>query len=186
MRNVETSVTHPLRVDYLPDVGLPGTIGITSLPGARYYRKGVQHVRSLTADLARLRDVYYTNDLVTLVEPFELEMCGVPDLPILAGDCAMVSHLFPIPDHKVPDRPAPFEALVRELHGCVDRGRNIVVHCRAGKGRAPTLVACLLVWHGLTAAEAIDMVQAYRPECLSNRLQRQYIAEFERQIGGLP
>ncbi|CAL8081063.1 unnamed protein product [Calicophoron daubneyi] len=53
----------------------------------------------------------------------------------------------------------------------------IAVHCRAGLGRAPALVAVALIELGLPYDEAIEMIRTRRPGALNAR-QIQYLKNF--------
>jgi hypothetical protein len=54
--------------------------------------------RDLTKDLARLRDVYGTKFLVTLLEQFELKRASIPTLRQRLKRAGMMSLWFPIAD----------------------------------------------------------------------------------------
>lgn len=56
-------------------------------------------------------------------------------------------------------------------------GSCVAVHCKAGLGRAPALVAVALVELGLPYDQAIDMIRSRRPGALNTR-QIQYLKNF--------
>jgi protein tyrosine phosphatase type 4A len=56
--------------------------------------------------------------------------------------------------------------------------RRIGVHCVAGLGRAPFLVAIALVNNGCTPANAIELIRKNRPGAF-NINQANYILEFK-------
>lgn len=62
----------------------------------------------------------------------------------------------------------------------VQSGGTVYVHCRAGVGRAPTLVACYLVSTGMKPAEAWDAIKDVRPFIFPTRAQVGQVEQFYR------
>lgn len=60
--------------------------------------------------------------------------------------------------------------------------RRIGVHCVAGLGRAPFLVALALVNNGCSPINAIELIRKNRPGAL-NLTQANYILEFKGGMG---
>lgn len=58
-----------------------------------------------------------------------------------------------------------------------DKKKVIAVHCVAGLGRAPMLVAIALVEHGLEALDAIELIRKKRRGAL-NRSQIEYLQKY--------
>ena len=83
---------------------------------------------------------------------------------------------FPVLDGSIPD---DTETYVKGIKTVVEehlkKGKNVVVHCMGGLGRAPTFAAACLIYHGLSADEAIKLVQASRPSSLTLECQRKYL-----------
>ena len=75
---------------------------------------------------------------------------------------------FPVRDTTIPEDKEAYKKLAKEI---VDehlrKGKNLVVHCMGGLGRAPTFVATCLIYAGLTAEEAIKLVQKARKDSLT-------------------
>lgn len=67
----------------------------------------------------------------------------------------------------IPDLHAPTVDEMLALAGGVARrlqsGERVLVHCAAGKGRAGTTAACVLIELGLDVDEALDIVRTCRP-----------------------
>ena len=61
-------------------------------------------------------------------------------------------------------------------------GKNILVHCRAGLGRAGTVCACCLLHFGFTAAQAITIIRKRRPGAIQTIAQEQIVEKYERTI----
>ncbi|XP_062505765.1 phosphatidylglycerophosphatase and protein-tyrosine phosphatase 1-like [Corticium candelabrum] len=59
---------------------------------------------------------------------------------------------------------------------------NVYVHCKAGRGRSATLVACYLMKdQKLNPQEAVDLLKAKRPQVKLGKFQWEAIREFYRQ-----
>ena len=164
-----TSATHPIHVDWLPDyLTAPGRLGLTFAPGKRCASgTGPPWWRELAPDLARLRQHHRVDTLVCLMEPAEMAHVGIPSLRVVAAAReARLEHLaFPIRDLSVPTLHVA-RGVLDELHGKVDAGRRVVVHCLGGLGRTGTVVGCYLVEIGMTPMDALRMLAAVRgPRC---------------------
>lgn len=81
---------------------------------------------------------------------------------------------FPIADRSVPESDANLHRLLRALDSKLSDGKNVVVHCRQGVGRAGLIAAALLVEKGLSPDRAIERVSGARgvqiPETEEQRL----------------
>lgn len=75
---------------------------------------------------------------------------------------ASPSRWFPIHDLHAPAIDDMVE-LVAEVVDLLGSGRNVVVHCAAGMGRAGTTAVCVLVSLGLGVGEATSVVARSRP-----------------------
>ena len=187
-----TSANTPLEVSLLPDINLPGSIGISALPGRRSIGAdprflepgGELFCRSLVADLTRLREFYHTSLLWTLIETPEFDQTGTGPLLNRTPVHGIRSLWTPVRDHGVPASLEAYHVQVSEAVRHVAQGGNAVVHCRAGRGRAPTAVACMLVRVGVDAETAIDTVQRYRERALTRRVQQDYVHRYQRWLAG--
>lgn len=181
MSGAKTSVSHPLRVDWMdPDAvpasaGWTGRLGMTFLPGKWSDGYSGRHERDLDLDLDRLREHWRTDTFVLLVEDHELEWCKVPHI-----EPAMAAHgiellRFPIVDGGVPTDTGAFGAFLGGIHVRLRAGERVVVACRGGLGRTGTLVGCLLRDAGLSGSAAIDLTRATRSATIENRMQEAFV-----------
>lgn len=120
--------------------------------------------------------------LVSMLEPEEAVDVGLGDE---AERCAAAGIMFlgvPVMDHGVPDAFEPVEAAVAAVKGHLAKGLGVGAHCYAGLGRSPLFVAASLIAHGLSDAEAIDLVSKARgynvPEMAG---QHAWLHEFARR-----
>ena len=61
-------------------------------------------------------------------------------------------------------------------------GRAVLVHCLAGLGRTGTMLACYLVWEGMTPDAAIDFVRQRRPGSIETDGQEKAIFDFAAEL----
>lgn len=183
---VRTSESHPIRVDEVPIEGVPGKLGLTFAPGKRGPRgfgDGVWQ-RDLDQDLARLRDAFGTDVLVSLMRDHEYEMLRIADLQERATARGIRVRRFAITDVSAPaeaDREA-FDALIDELHGDLQDGRTVTVHCRGGLGRSGLVAACVLVRGGVAPDDAVARVRAHREGAIETSEQEDYVHDYAARL----
>jgi protein-tyrosine phosphatase len=69
---------------------------------------------------------------------------------------------FPIPDRGVPGSTTAAFEMLEKVHNELQRGKNVLVHCRQGIGRAGLVAASLLVLDGADPLAAIKEVSKAR------------------------
>jgi protein-tyrosine phosphatase len=162
---VRTSVTDPLRVDFLGEQPWAGRLGLTFAPGKK--NESYRHFkwdRDLRADLHRLVDEYGTDVLVTILEVEEMEWMRIADLREHAVAHGMESLWYPVEDLNAPgDEELPeFLAFLGDVLERLEGGRTVVVHCRGGLGRSGMVAACLLAVRDCEPERAIEVVRQAR------------------------
>ena len=77
-----------------------------------------------------------------------------------------------------------------EIRAALDAGETVYVHCMGGVGRTGTVVGCLLVEDGRSAADALAHLQSLRRGCVREHrpspetgAQRRFVEAWERQTG---
>lgn len=70
------------------------------------------------------------------------------------------------------------------INGQIDKGQRVLVHCEHGVGRSVLLTAAALVEQGMSAHEAMALVQRRRWQAAPNHRQIQRLQEFERSVRG--
>ena len=116
--------------------------------------------------------------VVSLIEPFEIPALNAAESE-LCREFGIEFLSFPIPDKSVPPSLEAFARIVALLAERIASGHSVAVHCRAGIGRSATLAACVLVWLGVDADVALDMIADARGlEVPETEAQRQWILGF--------
>ena len=145
----------------------PGRIGLCRLPG----RSG-----ALAADVSAIV-AWSPTIVVSLAEAAEMEALGAAGLPGRLEASGLRWRHFPIADFGAPEPAAEdrWRALADELHGALDAGRRVLIHCRGGLGRSGMVAARLIVERGADAAEAIARVRADRPGAVETEGQEVWV-----------
>jgi rhodanese-related sulfurtransferase len=132
----KTSVTHPLRVDFLRDLPCEGDLGLIFAPGKKGPSlHGGHWDRDLDADLEKLLHEDHADVLVSLLDSHEFDALGIPMFLERARAAGLRVVHFPIRDVDVPPPTADgayadlVSGVVAELSG----GATVVVHCRGGR-----------------------------------------------------
>ena len=120
--------------------------------------------RDLNLDVEAIR-AWGASIVVTLVEDRELVRYRVKDLGAAVTAAGMAWRHLPIRDVSTPD--AAWEmawAAQRDIiHGELERGGKVLVHCLGGLGRAGTVASRILIEQGVTPGDAMAAVRAVRP-----------------------
>jgi len=93
--------------------------------------------------------------VVSLLEPAEAQALGLAEEAAAAERHGVGFYNFPITDHGVPANPEHYRRVAHAVDRRLRAGQAIVIHCRAGLGRAPSLAICALIEGGMNADEAI-------------------------------
>lgn len=132
--------------------------------------------RDLSIDLDAIRD-WGAAAVVTLLEPKEILLLRVEHLGEEAHRRGMLWFHLPIADGFTPDE--GFErnwvSAGDALRTLLRNGRDVLVHCKGGLGRAGTIAARLLIELGMEPATAVDRIRAVRPGAIETPEQKQYV-----------
>jgi ADP-ribosylglycohydrolase/protein-tyrosine phosphatase len=166
-----------LSIDTLPLPQGKGALGLTHCPGSCQSEGSAGLPRpDLAMDLASIR-AWGATVLVTLIEPHEFAQMRVEYLGEMAEAEGLEWHHLPIPDMDVPDwrfGTRWFYSGLR-LRRLLRQGGRVVLHCKAGLGRAGTIAAHLLVELGMPPAEAVSQVRRARPGAIQTRAQEEHV-----------
>lgn len=172
-----TSLTHPLQIKPVRARAEYGRIGMTLCPG-KYDIAAMTGSwdRDLTIDLDAVR-AWGAVAVVTLIEPAEFTLLRVEHLGEEVTRRGMQWLHLPIADQLVADERFEREWVEAgaKLRALLREGRDILVHCRGGLGRAGTIAARLLVELGMEPSQAIKDVRSARPGAIENRTQERFV-----------
>jgi protein-tyrosine phosphatase len=155
-----------------------GTLAMSHCPGrGQLASNGQRQARDLAADLAAIRATGATH-LLSLVQPVEYAVLGVPDFARAVAASGLAWWQVPIADMLTPDAEtlAAWREVAPPLRAALRAGRRVHVHCAAGLGRTGMLVARLLVEEGGLAPEAaIAKVRTARPGTIETEGQARFV-----------
>jgi protein-tyrosine phosphatase len=172
----KTSESHPLQIASL-ELASGGRIGVTFAPGKHDTESASgPWARDLGADLDAIV-AWPAQTLVTLIEPHEFELLGIPRLGEEARRHGLEWLHLPIRDVSTPSPeferawPAHSARLLQRLA----TGQSVVIHCRGGLGRAGMIAGRLLVESGVDEEVAIARVREVRPGAIETRAQEDWV-----------
>ena len=174
------SVISPLRIDAVEVPGSDGLIGMAVCPGKdEYAGLGIPPgpwKRDLVLDLQVIID-WGAQALVSLIEDYEFELLGVPELPEMTENFGIRWFHLPIVDVSIPDGrfEEEWETAGKELRRILTEGGRIVLHCRGGLGRTGMIAARILVEFDMDPRAAIAKVREARPGAIQTREQEEYV-----------
>ncbi len=176
------SKTHPLRLDGLT-LGA-GRLSLTFCPGKHQRATRPDGwIRDLDLDLDAIRAAG-ADLVVSLVTEGEMRDLKVEALGAGLRRRGVEWLHLPFPDQTAPDA-AWLARWDREaapkLHRALDAGRHVLIHCKGGLERAPTVAALLLIERGDGVGEALARLKRVRPEADPLPAQR---AVLTRRAGG--
>lgn len=123
----------------------PGRLGVSRRP---------EGGDALDGQIARLAHGM-VDHVVSLLEPEEAAALDLADEAAACERHGVGFYNFPVPDHGLPANTEYY----RRVAGAIDRrlraGQSLLLHCRAGLGRAPSLAVSALVSGGMNVDEAI-------------------------------
>ena len=172
-----TSLTHPLVIAAVSAGPALGRVGVTFCPGKHDEHAMSGHwARDLSLDLDIIRN-WGAAAVVTLVEQSELLLLQVENIGEEVRRRGMSWFHLPITDVSIPDDgfERAWASAGISLHTLLRDGRDVLVHCRGGLGRAGTIAARLLIELGMEPAVAIRRVRAVRPGAIETREQEEYV-----------
>lgn len=88
----------------------------------------------------------------------------------------IITEHFPIVDTTVPPNQEEYKGLVRKVVDLyLNQGKNVLVHCRGGLGRAGTFATACLIRQGYAPKEALKLVRAAREHTVNEVCQEKWL-----------
>jgi protein-tyrosine phosphatase len=99
--------------------------------------------------------------------------------------CGMRFISFPVPDRETPGSVSEALSTFETLNKALSEGKNSLVHCRQGIGRAALSAVCLLILKGISVDEALRIVSDARGvQVPETEAQRCWIDDFDSRLVG--
>ena len=181
---IATSESNPYLTDHIFCVnnqGLfdDGDLYIGFAPGKWEYQDSLnlEWRRNLRLDLQLIKDKGITQ-IICLVEDSELEELRIPNYVNIAKEFGITVVRYPFPDHHPPPNNSETKYLVNELCSKLMSGEKLLVHCKGGVGRAPTITVCILIHLGVNLDSSLKIVKERRKNCLKNKKQLQFLSNY--------
>jgi protein-tyrosine phosphatase len=119
--------------------------------------------------------------IVCLLEWSEMIMLNIADYPRIAQETGIIFYHVQIKDRSIPLK-KELDAIVSIIVKHISDGKNILVHCRGGLGRAGTICACCLTHFGYDGTNAIQSVRKQRPGAIQTSKQEECVMNYARQL----
>lgn len=152
----------------------PGRLGISRMPDGG---------EALDGQMAQLAHGM-VDHVVSLLEPAEAAGLGLAEEGAVAERNGVGFYNFPIVDHGVPADAVHYRRAASAIERRLKARQAIVIHCRAGLGRAPSLAIAALIESGVHPDEAILRVGKARGRPVPETdEQLAFIREFAAGLG---
>lgn len=133
---------------------------------------GLQDINSDLAEIKSKVDV-----VVCLLQWSELLSLNLLNYPKKAQEKGLLFYHLQIKDLSAPSQ-EELKALIPLLVNSLSQGSNVLVHCKAGLGRAGAICACCLIHFGLSAEKSINIVRNQRPGAIQSKKQEDCIINY--------
>jgi len=151
----------PNTIDTIAVPGFVGSMGLVACPGIRVGSAQPYGKKNLAVDVQALVD-WGANGVVCFLEPHELAIAKVQELPQMLQENGIWWRQLPIIDMDIPDQ--KFEDIWAEegelIRHALRIGEQVVFHCYAGLGRTGMMAARILVEMGMDTQQAVAAIRA--------------------------
>ena len=156
-----------------------GKIILTSFPGLD--PNGVFN-KDILIDKLKLFKNNHCSSITSFIEDSEFEKICDKELFVKnIYQHKLHWHHLPINDMRAPDKDFKdkWESTKVLLKNDLIEGKNIVLHCMGGKGRAGTVAAILLIEFGANHKDAIEIVRTKRKGAIETKEQEDFILSYK-------
>ena len=179
---VKTSIECPIYINWIPVIN--GKLGITFCPGKNCPSviDNIYWQRDLNLDLS-IFVKESVNLVITLIEEHEMIKLNVTNLGEKIKEYNMDWIWLPIRDNSIPNEQfiKNYKLIFGKIKHLLQKGGNIVVHCRGGLGRAGTVVCMILIdlKIDLENINVINYVRRYRPCAVESYEQEKFVNNYK-------
>jgi Clustered mitochondria/Translation initiation factor eIF3 subunit 135 len=191
-RRTGDSETHPILTDFIDLTPFceqtgAGKLGLTFAPGKQQAgaMTGISWKRSVELDLARLKNLYEANVLVSTMSDEQYQDLQVRALPSACADASLAYLRFSpfvtnYQDEDLAEGVRRRQDFVREVAQLVLEGKNVVVFDQSGLAGAAVLAALVLRYlrPSCDPTEAISAVRTARRGAISTSFQKSFVESF--------
>ncbi len=164
--------------DFIESKSFSGKIILTSFPGLN--KEGTFEDSIFNEELNLFKN-NNCSSITSFVEDSEFEKsCDKTMFVKSIYEHKLHWYHLPIYDMGAPDKDFKFkwETTKVLLKNELIDGKNLILHCRGGKGRAGTIAAILLVEFNYNKQEAIDLVRERRKGAIESKEQENFIFAY--------
>lgn len=155
---------------------IKGKLVISVAPG----KKELRYKRNMDQDLGIIKD-RGINVIVCLLKWCEMEKLGLTEYPMRAQSEGFIFYHLPIQDRGTAFQ-SDLEVIIPTIVNHIIAGKNVLVHCRCGLGRAGTICACCLGHFGYDGKTAIDAVRKRRPGAIHTSRQERCVIDYCKKL----
>lgn len=161
-----------------------GCMGLVGCPGTRVDQPGAPSRKFLAVDMQEIQG-WAANGVVCLVEPHELKMHKVEELPALVTSAGLWWKHLPIIDHDIPNQ--EFENIWavegERIRHALRIGERVIIHCYAGLGRTGMIAARILVEMGIEPERAIRIIRSENRRRIQTKDQANFVRSCFSLVG---
>ncbi len=172
--------TPPNTIDTVNVPGSVGCMGLMPCPGVRVADGLAGQKRHLQADLQEI-EAWGANGVLCLVEPHELKMNQVEELPHMIQSAGMWWLHLPIIDMDIPNQDFEDAWAVEgeRIRHALRIGERVAIHCYAGLGRTGMIAARILVEMGVDPKQAVAAVRQDNRRRIQTRGQATFVKSLQ-------
>lgn len=171
---------------------LQGNFALSQAPGKKIAkgRNGKKFDRDLGNDVKYIKETHNISVIVCLLNKYELRTIGinVDEYKKLCEKKNQIElFIYPILEMGAPqDEMKTFHfEVIEKIAKEIMAGRNVLIHCRGGIGRAGTIASCLLLFLKIfdSAMDAVKFLRSIRDKrCVESRKQYDFIEEYRTYL----
>jgi protein-tyrosine phosphatase len=122
--------------------------------------------------------------VVSLLTPSENKELGLEQEQRICEEKGITFLCFPIEDLQLPESFLAIKKLAEMLQNTLSEAQKVIIHCRAGIGRATILASCVLIVSGFSAQKALNTIgQARGVTVPDTQAQKAWIEKFSEKFG---